>query len=167
MMGRSRFPGVGELSALPVTLRAAVLPEWIDMMGHMNVCWYTHVFSHAVGGLLELVGIAREDFLSGRTATAALEVHVNYLGELRVGARLRIHSRLLGITQKRFHAMSFLVDEDSERLSATSEGVATFFDRSLRKSTAMPSEVAARAGRLAAEHAALPWAAPVCGVIRP
>ena len=164
-MLRMRFPSVEELSALPVTFRATVGPEWIDVMGHMNVAWYTHAFSNAVGGLLSLMGTRLEDSRTGQVGTVALEVHVHYLSELREGQVLRVHSRLLGCTEKRFHAISFLVNETAERLSATSEGVGSYFDLRARRTAPMPPDVAARTRGLLAEHAALPWPAPVLGTM--
>jgi acyl-CoA thioester hydrolase len=164
-MAARTFPRVEEVSALPVTHRGVVAPEWIDVMGHMNVAWYTHVFSHGVGGLLELIGTTPEVFEKGRVATVALEVHVHYLRELHLGARLRVHGRLLGVSQKRFHQVSFIVDEGAGRLAAVSEGVGTYFDKEARRAVAMPPDVAERARRLVAEHAALPWPAPVTGTM--
>jgi acyl-CoA thioester hydrolase len=161
------MPTVEQISRLPVTMRDVVRPEWIDVMGHMNVVWYTHVFSNAVGGLLQMLGTTREDYLSGRIGNAALEGHVRYLRELHVGDPLRIHSRLLAISEKRLHSIHFLIDEADERLAATSEGVGAYFDLKARRMVPMPPDVAERARRILAEHAAVGWAAPVTGAMAP
>ena len=55
-------PGIGEdppklrnrsmdLNPLPVTYRAFIPEAYLDEMGHMNVMWYTHLFSQAMGGI--------------------------------------------------------------------------------------------------------------------
>ena len=37
--------------ALPITLQTVIPEDYIDVMGHMNVMWYTHLFGKATGGL--------------------------------------------------------------------------------------------------------------------
>ena len=39
-----------DLTALPITHRAVIPDDYLDEMGHMNVMWYTHLFSLARGG---------------------------------------------------------------------------------------------------------------------
>ena len=45
-----------DLSSLPVTLRQEIPAEYRDLMGHMNVMWYTSLFSRAFGGFGNLFG---------------------------------------------------------------------------------------------------------------
>jgi acyl-CoA thioester hydrolase len=166
-MGRFELPEAAEVAALPVTFRGRVQREWIDMMGHMNVAWYTHVFSLATGGLLERLGTPMDGAAPGRLGTAALEVHVRYLRELRLGDGFAIHTRLLGIGPKRFHAMHFMAVEPGGRLAATSELVGAYFDLEARRQAEMPAEAAAAARSLLAAHEALGWRVPVAGRMAP
>ncbi|MEJ7639637.1 MAG: hypothetical protein WKF75_17105 [Singulisphaera sp.] len=39
-----------DLNSLPITYRASIPESYLDEMGHMNVTWYTHLFSQAMGG---------------------------------------------------------------------------------------------------------------------
>ena len=41
-------------------LRGKVLPEWIDVNGHMNVAYYVLVFDRAIDVLWERLGITSE-----------------------------------------------------------------------------------------------------------
>ena len=50
------------LASLPVTYRAAIPDGFIDEFGHVNVMWYTHLFTEGAGGLFRLVGLTREHF---------------------------------------------------------------------------------------------------------
>src|SRR5882757_1205900 len=100
-----------DLQKLPITGTAVIPESYLDVMGHMNVMWYTHLFSNAVGGLFKLVGLDRAYFEAHQAGSFALETHVRYLAEVRAGESLRIHTRLLGRSAKRLHWMSFMVKE--------------------------------------------------------
>jgi acyl-CoA thioester hydrolase len=155
------------LSSLPVTHWAVIPEAYLDEMDHMNVMWYTHLFSTATGGLFELVGLTRDYFEANRAGTFALEGHVRFLSEVRVGQAVALRSRLLGRSAKRVHLMSFMVKEDGPVLAATSEFVATHTDMRTRRSSPFPPHIASAIDKMVAEHAALGWAAPVCGVMKP
>ena len=71
-----------DLSALPVTFEAVIPEAYLDEMGHMNVMWYTHLFSGSVDGLFRLVGLTREYFETSQAGTFALEQHVRFIKEV-------------------------------------------------------------------------------------
>jgi acyl-CoA thioester hydrolase len=156
-----------DLDLLPVTHQARIPESYLDEMGHMNVMWYTHLFSSAAENLFRLVGMTRAYFEANQAGTFALEFHVRYLAEVRVGKQVTIRSRLLGRSAKRFHFIHFMVLDDSQTLAATEEAVGTHVDLRVRRGSALPATIAGAFDRLLATHAALPWEAPVCGVMRP
>ena len=39
-----------DVRQLPVTHRQTIPEEYLDVMGHMNVMWYTHLFGEGMGG---------------------------------------------------------------------------------------------------------------------
>src|SRR5690349_14816469 len=63
------------LSSLPVTHQTVIPEDFIDEFGHMNVMWYTHLFTEAAGGLFQRVGMTREHFTTNQTGSFALEQH--------------------------------------------------------------------------------------------
>jgi acyl-CoA thioester hydrolase len=156
-----------DLQRLPVTYRAVIPATYRDEMGHMNVMWYTHLFSQATGGLFALFGLTPAYCEANQAGSFALEQHVRYLAEVRVGQHLRIHSRALGRSAKRLHFMHFMVMDDTSVLAATEEGIGTHVDLRVRRSSPLPAPLAAAYDRLLAEHGQLPWNAPVCGVMKP
>jgi acyl-CoA thioester hydrolase len=157
---------VSALNDLPVT-HAAVIPEdYLDMMGHMNVMWYTHLFSLAVGGLYERLGLTREYFEAKQAGSFLLEAHVRHLSEVRAGQSVTIRTRVLGRSAKRLHFMNFMV-KDGPVLAATSESVAAHIDMRVRRSSPFLPTIADAIDQLLKEHAGLGWSAPVCGVMNP
>jgi acyl-CoA thioester hydrolase len=155
-----------ELQSLPITATTAVPRDWLDDMGHMNVMWYTHLFSNATIGLFEQFGMNRDYFISQQAGSFALEAHVRYLAEVHAGQSVTLRSRLLGRSAKRFHFMHFLVIDDGEVLSSTGEMMGTHVDIRIRRSAPFPPEIAAAYDAILAEHQNLAWNAPVCGVMK-
>ena len=155
------------LSPLPVTYRAVIPETYLDEMGHMNVMWYTHLFSEAAWGLFQLVGMTREHFTTNRTGTFALAQHFRYLKEVRLGQQVTLRSRVVGRSAKRWHTIHFMTIDELDVLAATAEAVSTYVDMTVRRSAAMPAVVTDAIDRLLAEHTRLDWDAPVCGAMTP
>jgi len=152
---------------LPVTHRAVIPETYLDLMGHMNVMWYTNLFSEAAWGLFQLVGLTREHFTAHRTGSFALEQHFRYLKEVRLGQHVTLRSRVLGRSAKRWHTIHFMTIDEFDVLAATAETVSTYVDMTVRRSAPMPPVVTDTIDRLLAEHTKLDWAAPTCGAMTP
>ena len=158
---------IHDLAPLPITGRKTIPEEYLDEMGHMNVMWYTHLFSEATGEMFQLFGLT-DDYCEVNNAGAfALECHLRYLAEVRVGKTVRIHSRLVGRSEKRWHFMHFMAIEDDQRIAATAEFVGAYIDMRVRRTSPIPLEMALQFDQVLAEHDALDWDLPLCGIIKP
>jgi acyl-CoA thioester hydrolase len=154
------------LSSLPITYRAVIPETFIDEFGHVNVMWYTHLFTEGAGGLFQLVGLTWEHLETNRSGTFALEQHFRYLKEIRQGQHVTLRSRVLGRTTKRWHTIHFMTIDELDTLAATCEVVSTYVDMTVRRSAPMPAVITDGIDRLLAEHANLGWDAPVCGTMK-
>src|SRR4051794_30521724 len=150
-----------DLTALPITYQAAIPEDYLDLMGHMNVMWYTHLFSMGAWGLFQMVGLTREYFEANHAGSFALTQHFRYLKEVRVGQHVTIRTRVLGRTEKRWHKISFMLNDELDVLAATCETVSTHVDMRTRRSSPMPPAITDAIDRLLTEHMKLPWDAPV------
>ena len=155
------------LSSLPVTYRTVIPADFIAEFGHVNVMWYTHLFTEGAGGLFQMVGLTREHFEADRAGTFALEQHFRYLKEVRLGQHVTLRSRVLGRSAKRWHTIHFMTIDELDVLAATAEVVSTYVDMTVRRSAAMPPVITDAIDRLLAEHTRLDWDAPVCGAMNP
>lgn len=155
-----------DLTALPITHRAIIPEAYLDEMGHMNVMWYTHLFSMGAWGLFQLVGLNLDYFEANHAGSFALAQHFRYLKEVRLGQQVTIRSGVLGRSAKRWHSIHFMIIDELGVLAATSEGVSTHVDMRVRRSSPMPSAVCDAIDRLLAEHKSLLVDAPVCGAIK-
>jgi len=154
------------LSSLPVTYQAVIPQDFIDEFGHVNVMWYTHLFTEGAGGLFRLVGLTQEHLEGNQAGTFALEQHFRYLKEVRVGQHVTLRSRVLGRSAKRWHTIHFMTIDELDVLAATCEVVSTYVDMTVRRSAPMPPVITDGIDRLLSEHASLGWDAPICGTMK-
>ena len=121
------------LSSLPVTHRAVIPQDFIDEFGHVNVMWYTLLFTEAAGGLFQLVGLTPEHFTTSRTGSFALAQHFRYLKEVRLGQLVTLRSR---------EGARDELEAENERLLAEREAIRIKVQRILNKIDAIDPEIA-------------------------
>jgi len=90
------------LSALPV-YRATLQAEWIDYNGHLRDAHYGLVLSYAIDDFMDHVGL--DAGYRERTACTiyTLELHMNYLHEVKGSDELEVASSVLDVDRKRIH----------------------------------------------------------------
>ena len=159
-------PTLEQIAMLPRLHQATIPEDYLDAMGHMNVMWFTHLFSLGMVDLWGQIGIDKNYVDQNRAGTFALEKHVRYLTELRVGEEASIYGRLVSRTEKLFHVVQFMVNETQQRLASTMETVGAHVDLEARQTAPFPEGVAAAYDKLLAEHAALDWPPPLCGAMQ-
>ncbi len=160
----SEFPDV-DLTELPKTVEGEVLESYIDVMGHMNVAWYTHFFSQSMLGLYHHMGFELDDVAGRSTGSFALETHVRYFREVRLGEQVEIYSRFIARNAKRVHVMNFMWNKSRKEISATFEIVSMSMDMGERKPTPFPIDVGIQMDAMIAAHKKLDWKPPLCGVM--
>ena len=156
-----------QVQQLPVTHTAQIPVDYLDDMGHMNVMWYTHLFSVAMGGMLQMIGITPEHVEQQRGGSFALECHIRYLSEVRVGQEITVHTRMVSRTAKRYQVLHVMLNAQKQDVAATFEAVGAYIDMRTRRMAPFPLQIAARLDELIAQHQPLSWPPPLCGVMRP
>src|SRR4051812_17842445 len=153
------------LAPLPITFEATIPETYLDSMGHMNVMWYTHLFSQSMGGLFKLIGMNREYFETHHTGSFALAQHFVYRKEIRVGEHVTLRCRVLGRSEKKLHVMNFMTKENNV-LAATGEFLGAHIDMRTRRTAPFAPHISESIDRFVAELSALGWDAPVCGALQ-
>lgn len=164
-------PSPQQIQLLPLTFETAVSADWLDVMGHMNVAYYTSAFSSAMCGFRSALGLGNQEIKKLQIGTFAIESHTRYLKESLVGDRMRIHTRLLGRSKsrKRFHALHFAINArggEPNFVAATFEALVAVVDLKTRRMTTMPNDFPHQLDAKIAEHRSLPWSVPLCGAIQ-
>ncbi|WP_233852792.1 thioesterase family protein [Paraburkholderia sp. HD33-4] len=148
----------------PVALpcyRDSVRAEWVDYNGHMRDAFYLLIFSLAVDGLIDLIGLTDAVRKQRQRSIYTLEAHLNYLHEIKLGTQVRVDMRMVGYDAKRMHVYfeMFAVDPtQSQRAGpvAAGEQMLLHVDTSGPRGVAFDPDVKARVHELAQAHAALP-----------
>lgn len=154
------------LAPLPITHQAVIPDSYLDMMGHMNVMWYTHLFGRATCGLFDLVGMDRDYFENRQFGSFALAQFFRYKKEICAGEHVTLRSRLLGRSDKQFHVMHFMTKGSGDILAATGEFLAAHIDMTSRRTAPFAPHIAVNLDRMLGDHSRLDWEAPVSGAIQ-
>jgi len=133
-------------------LEGQVEPGWIDYNGHMNVAYYHMAFDRATDAFLERIGLGEAYLKEHEGSMFALEDHITYQRELRVGDPFRISLQLLDVDEKRVHYFQRLFHGEEGYLAATCEHLSIYVDMRRRRSAPLPETVAAELASLLAEH---------------
>lgn len=160
------WPTPAQIRQLPQLHRVTIPPAYRDPMGHMNVQYYMKIWDDAGWALFADWGLDLAYFEREQAGLFALEQHIRYLAEVRVGETVTVHIRLVNLTAKRIHLLVFLVNESTDRLAATLEEVTSHADLRLRRTSPFPPPIAARLQTVVNAHNRLDWAPPLCGTMR-
>ncbi len=139
-----------------VTHTGAVLPEWIDYNGHMNLAYYVLLFDFATDTLLEHLGLTPSFRTRCNASTFAAEIHVNYLRELHLGDAVRITTQLLDHDARRIHYFHRMYHRTRGYLAATNELLSLYVDMEARRVVEMPPAIQRRVATLGRAHERLP-----------
>jgi len=143
--------------AAPLTVHEDdVRPEWIDYNGHMNVAFYILVFDRGVDGLFDRLDLGEAYRLRSGCSLFAVESHVTYRAEAKLGDRLRVDCQLLGADDKRVRFFSRMLHVRSGALAATYEGLGIHVDLATRRAVPFPADADGRLRAAVGAHAALP-----------
>lgn len=115
-----------------------VLPEWIDVNGHMNVAYYVLAFDHAVDDLWARIGITDESILATGGSTFAVESHVTWQRELKEGEPFVVTSQVAAYDAKRIHQFQRMYHAGEHYLAATAEWMNLHIDLKTRRVSAWP-----------------------------
>ncbi|TQV70812.1 thioesterase family protein [Denitrobaculum tricleocarpae] len=135
--------------------RTEVLPEWIDVNGHMNVAYYVLAFDHATDLFFDYIGL--DDAYREQTggSTFAVESYVTYQREVMLGDPLRITTQLLAYDPKRLHFFHQMYHAREGYLAATSEWLNLHIDLNIRRVAPMPEPIQRRLAAIWAKHETL------------
>ena len=142
--------------AAPIDLlRESVREEWLDYNGHMNVAYYVLVLDRATDIFMDAIGIDADYRARKMGSLFALEQHVVYRDEVRLGDPLRVTTQLVDHDDKRVHYFHRMYHGEQGYLAATGEFLSIHVDLAARRTRPFPPAIIARIERMAAAHATL------------
>ncbi len=133
-----------------------VIPDWIDVNGHMNVAYYVLIFDRAVDDLWARLGITDEYIATTRGSTFAVENHVTWQRELKEGEPYVVTSQLLAYDEKRIHQLQRMYHADEGFLAATGEWMNLHVNLDTRRVSPWPEQTLRELAALVTEQGDLP-----------
>ncbi len=129
--------------------RGKVLPEWIDINGHMNVAYYVLAFDLGVDLLWTHFGITEEHIRENDSSTFAVESHVVYRREMHENEPYVITAQILAFDDKRIHQFQRMYHAEAGYLAATAEWMNLHVDLKTRRVAPWPAAILADIRRVA------------------
>ena len=83
------------------TYETPVLAEWTDYNGHLRDAYYLLIFSYATDALMDHLGLDSAGREASGHSLFTLEVHLNYLHEVKQGEPVEVRTQLLAHDRKR------------------------------------------------------------------
>ena len=103
------------------TYSTPILEEWVDYNGHLRDAFYLLIFSYATDALMDRLGLDSQNRETSGHSLFTLEVHLNYLHEVKLGAHVEVRTQLIGHDKKRLHVYHSLHRVGDERALASNE----------------------------------------------
>jgi acyl-CoA thioester hydrolase len=140
----------------PLTvLRQTVPPGYTDYNQHMADGYYLVVFSDATTGLMDHIGLGPAEREATGHTLFTLEVHANYLKEVKGGAEVRVDCQILGYDQKRLHLFLTMHLGDSPEPVAVTEQMQSNYDMKSGRTVPFRPEVMAKVEAIAQGQAGM------------
>lgn len=138
------------------TYTTQVHPDWVDYNGHLRDAFYLLIFSYATDALMDTLGLDSDHREASDHSLFTLELHLNYLHEVKLGAEVEVHTQLIAHDSKRLHLYHSLHRVGEARELAGNEQMLLHVDLAGPRSAPFSEGVAQRLAAISAEQADLP-----------
>ncbi|GAB7532409.1 thioesterase family protein [Pseudomonas sp. 3A(2025)] len=85
------------------TYTTRIQPDWVDYNGHLRDAFYLLIFSYATDALMDALGLDSDNREACGHSLFTLEVHLNYLHEVKLDAEVEVRTQLIAHDAKRLH----------------------------------------------------------------
>ena len=157
---------LAEIRQLERAYETTIPQAFLDENQHVNVQYYLRLVERGVGEVFRRVGLGERYAAADEIGNFALEQHIRYLAELLHKDAVSVYIRLVDLSPKRAYFIGFLVNDAREQLAATVEVVMMNVDIARRRGAPFPPPAKQNLDALLTAHRNLPWAPPVCGIMR-
>ena len=137
-------------------VRGEVASDWIDVNGHMNVANYLQAFDDAVVTLRKNIGVT-EDYVQRGRSTFAVECHMTYQQELKLGDPYVITAQILAYSETGIHQFNRMYHAREHFLAATAESMTLHVDLEQRMVVPWPDDILRALDTLSAEQGEWPY----------
>ncbi|MCP1509293.1 acyl-CoA thioester hydrolase [Pseudomonas marginalis] len=138
------------------TYTTQVHPDWVDYNGHLRDAFYLLIFSYATDALMDTLGLDSENRAASGHSLFTLELHLNYLHEVKLGAEVEVRTQLIAHDAKRLHLYHSLHWVSDDKELAGNEQMLLHVDLAGPHATPFSAKTLATLAAIGAEQAELP-----------
>ena len=138
------------------TYTTAIQPDWVDYNGHLRDAFYLLIFSYATDALMDTLGLDSENREASGHSLFTLELHLNYLHEVKLGAEVEVHTQLIAYDAKRLHLYHSLHRVGDDKELAGNEQMLLHVDLAGPQATLFTEATLQRLAAISAAQAELP-----------
>ena len=138
------------------TYTTQVLPDWVDYNGHLRDAFYLLIFSYATDALMDTLGLDSDNREASGHSLFTLELHLNYLHEVKRGADVEVQTQLIAHDAKRLHLYHSLHLLGDEKALAGNEQMLLHVDLAGPHSAPFTEATLARLATISSAQADLP-----------
>ena len=85
------------------TYQTTIIPDWVDYNGHLRDAFYLLIFSYATDALMDRLGMDSNNREASGNSLFTLELHLNYLHEVKLDTEVEVRTQIIGHDSKRLH----------------------------------------------------------------
>ncbi|AIC23350.1 MULTISPECIES: thioesterase family protein [Pseudomonas] len=147
------------------TYTTRIIPDWVDYNGHLRDAFYLLIFSYATDALMDQLGMDSDHREASGNSLFTLELHLNYLHEVKLDTEVEVRTQIIGHDRKRLHLYHSLHKVGGDLELAGNEQMLLHVDLAGPRSAPFSEPVLNRLRAIAAEQADLPAPAWIGRVI--
>ncbi|KAA5835748.1 thioesterase [Pseudomonas chlororaphis] len=147
------------------TYTTRISPDWVDYNGHLRDAFYLLIFSYATDALMDQLGMDSNHREASGNSLFTLELHLNYLHEVKLDTEVEVHTQIIGHDRKRLHLYHSLHKVGDDLELAGNEQMLLHVDLAGPRSAPFSEPVLNRLRAIAAGQADLPAPAWIGRVI--
>ncbi|SFQ52140.1 acyl-CoA thioester hydrolase [Pseudomonas sp. NFPP07] len=147
------------------TYTTRISPDWVDYNGHLRDAFYLLIFSYATDALMDRLGMDSNHREASGNSLFTLELHLNYLHEVKLNTEVEVRTQIIGHDRKRLHLYHSLHKVGDDLELAGNEQMLLHVDLAGPRSAPFSESVLQCLQAIAAEQADLPAPAWIGRVI--
>ncbi|MGE8353552.1 4-hydroxybenzoyl-CoA thioesterase [Pseudomonas protegens] len=138
------------------TYSTRIIHDWVDYNGHLRDAFYLLIFSYATDALMDRLGLDSDNREASGHSLFTLELHLNYLHEVKLDTEVEVHTRIIGHDRKRLHLYHSLHKVGDPQELAGNEQMLLHVDLAGPRSAPFGEALLQRLQAMTAEQADLP-----------
>ena len=138
------------------TYSTKIIPDWVDYNGHLRDAFYLLIFSYATDALMDRLGLDSDSREASGHSLFTLELHLNYLHEVKLDADVEVHTQIICHDSKRLHLYHSLHLVGDDKALAGNEQMLLHVDLAGPRSAPFSEDTLGRLQAIVADQTDLP-----------